>query len=169
MEFQLLETDPALLRAAAVDLGLREIPGVRHAPRIERWLVQLGVWWRDDETPWCGVAMAGWALDCGLKPPRTAFRARSWADWGSPLPYPARGAVVVFNRPGGAHVGIVVGRDQRGRLMVLGGNQGDAVSIAPFDTDRVVAYRWPPGEPMPRPDLRSPTLVSSAPSSTNEA
>lgn len=30
--------------------------------------------------------------------------------------------------------------------MVLGGNQGDAVSIAPMDVARVVSYRWPPDE-----------------------
>lgn len=169
MKLDLLPTDSELLRAAAADLGLREIPGVRHAPKIQRWLAQMGAWWTDDETPWCGVAMDGWARSCDLKPPSAAFRARSWADWGTPLPYPARGAVVVFNRPGGAHVGIVVGRDQLGRLLVLGGNQGNAVSVAPFDTDRVVAYRLPPGQKAPNPGPRLPTIASSAPASTNEA
>jgi hypothetical protein len=29
--------------------------------------------------------------------------------------------------------------------MVLGGNQSDAVNIKPFDTSRIVGYRWPAG------------------------
>jgi hypothetical protein len=29
--------------------------------------------------------------------------------------------------------------------MVLGGNQGNAVTVAPFDRARVLGYRWPPG------------------------
>lgn len=46
-------------------------------------------------------------------------------------------------RNGGGHVGFVVGRDQNGKLMVLGGNQNNRVSIAPFDEDDFVAFRWP--------------------------
>jgi hypothetical protein len=39
----------------------------------------------------------------------------------------------------------VVGNDEAGRLMVLGGNQGNAVTVAPFDRARVLGYRWPSG------------------------
>jgi hypothetical protein len=75
--------------------------------------------------------------------------------------------VVVFNRQGGGHVGFVVGRDARGRLIVRGGNQGDMVSDAPFDTARVAGYRWPLEGPEPEYGL--PLILSSAPSSTREA
>ncbi len=59
------------------------------------------------------------------------------------------GCVVVFERAGGGHVGLVVGETAGGRLLVLGGNQGDAVSVAAFQRERVVAYRWPPGRDLP--------------------
>ena len=58
-----------------------------------------------------------------------------------PLQAPTVGCVVVFEREGGGHVGLVVGADTKGRLLVLGGNQGDAVSIAPFDRSRVDMMR----------------------------
>ena len=61
---------------------------------------------------------------------------------GTRLDKPAYGCVVVFDRAGGGHVGFVVGKDKQGNLMVLGGNQGDAVNIKPFATSRVAGYVW---------------------------
>jgi hypothetical protein len=37
-----------------------------------------------------------------------------------------------------------------GDLLILGGNQGDAVNIRAFPRGRVLAYRWPPGRELPR-------------------
>lgn len=126
-------------------VGLKEIKGPKHNPTILKWLVQLGAWWHDDETPWCGVFVAQCMHACGFKLPRYWMRAKAWADWGIELKQPAYGAVVVFSRKGGGHVGLVAGIDKKGRIMVLGGNQGNQVSIEPFDHSRVVAYRWPGG------------------------
>ena len=64
-------------------------------------------------------------------------------------------------------MGFVVGRDPRARLLVLGGNQRDAVNISPFDTARVLGYRWPPGAPIVT--TPPPLIDSSAASSTHEA
>lgn len=83
------------------------------------------------------------------------------------LTHPVRGCVVVFERKGGGHVGLVEGRDQFGRLLVIGGNQGDAVSLAAFETARVLGYRWPVGVPLPSAPL--PTFAGGVPVSTNEA
>lgn len=160
-------TEPMWLQRARCDLGLRELPGAPTAPRIAGWLQQLGAWWRDDETPWCGTAVAAWMTACGIAPPSTWYRARAWSDWGSRLVNPVTGCVVVFERVGGGHVGLVVGQDQRGRLLVLGGNQGDAVCIAPFDRSRVLAYRWPAGMPYSTTGL--PVIASAAASSSREA
>lgn len=55
--------------------------------------------------------------------------------------------VVVFSRDGGGHVGFVVGQHQNGDLMVLGGNQSDAINIRAFSRSRVTGYRWPVNEP----------------------
>lgn len=161
---------PIWLALAREDIGLRELPGAPTEPRISVWLKRLGAWWRDDETPWCGTAVAAWMVASGVKPSRAWYRAKDWLNWGAPLDNPVEGCVVIFGREGGGHVGIVAGQDDRGRLMVLGGNQGNAVSIAPFERGRVLGYRWPleyiamldAGSALPR-------FASSGASSTNEA
>ena len=158
---------PAWLTAAQADIGLREVPGAPTAPRIVQWLRDLRAWWKDDETPWCGTACAAWMRAAGITPPKAWYRAREWATWGQPLTVPVLGCIVVFERQGGGHVGLVAGIDSAGRLMVLGGNQGNAVSIAPFDRSRVLAYRWPAGATDPQ--LPLSLMVSSAASSSDEA
>lgn len=170
------------LQEAQLDLGLAELPGPRTHPRILEMLDQadgtLGDGKtlqsiRDDETPWCSSALCAWMEAAGIKSPRSAM-ARSWAKWGIALDGPAVGCVVVFWRgdrkgPSG-HVGIVTGRDKRGNLMVVGANQSNAVTEAPFGTERVLSYRWPTGRPIPKTGFTSlPARVSGAPLSTNEA
>jgi len=39
-------------------IGLAEVPGKNHNPMILNWLHELKAWWKDDETPWCGVFVA---------------------------------------------------------------------------------------------------------------
>lgn len=136
-------SEPLWLRIAREDLGTAEVPGAATSPKIRRWLLSLGAWWRDDETPWCGVAVGAWMQAAGIQPPREWYRARAWASWGLELGAPQLGAVVVYERKGGGHVGLVVGRSSLGHIMTLGGNQGDRVSIAAFEPHRVLAYRWP--------------------------
>lgn len=159
--------DPPWLAEARRHEGLREIPGAPTAPTIQRWLADLGAWWRDDETPWCGVAVAAWMQAAGVTPlPRFWMRARAWADWGQPLPWAALGAVAVFSRKGGGHVGLVTGEDQDGNLLILGGNQGNAVNIRAFPRDRLLAFRWPPGRALPRFEQLA---MGSAAATTGEA
>jgi uncharacterized protein (TIGR02594 family) len=86
--------------------------------------------------------------EVGIEPPLVGARARAWLDWGQVILSPALGCVVVYERKGGGHVGFVVGRDEHGNLMTLGGNQGDRVSIRPFEMSRVLGYRWPPQYPV---------------------
>jgi uncharacterized protein (TIGR02594 family) len=97
------------------------------------------------------------------------MRAKAWAEWGSRLSAPIPGCIVVFERQGGGHVGFVVGRTAKGHLMVLGGNQGNRVSIAPFDRTRAIAYVWPSGMPMPPHSVLAMLDAGSAQLSTNEA
>lgn len=137
------------IEAGRLQLGVAEIQGPQTSAVIASWLHRLSAWWSDDETPWCGVFVAHCIEAAGLQLPKNWMRAKAWAEWGSRLPAPVPGCVVVFERQGGGHVGFVVGRDQRGNLMVLGGNQGNRVSIAPFDRNRAIAYAWPTGIPLP--------------------
>ena len=73
---------------------------------------------------------------------KNLFRASAWADSQlmTKLYKPAYGCIVTFTRQGGGHVGFVVGKDTRGNLMVLGGSQGNAVSIAAFLSGRATGF-----------------------------
>lgn len=134
------------LDIARKDIGLKEIKGPKHASRITQWLVKLGAWWRDDETPWCGVAVGGWLSEAGEAIPKAFYRASAWADWGKDANGPKLGAIAVLTRTGGGHVGIVTGVSLDGKYVrLLGGNQGDSVCEAWFAADRVTAYRLPVG------------------------
>lgn len=145
--------DPRWLKLARADLGLRETPGIANNPvllkRFAAITRALGVAYNADSTPWCGAIMAWWMTQCGIAPPAIAVRAKSWATWGVPLVSAAQltpGAVLVFGREGGGHVALYVGEDAT-HFHVLGGNQGDAISIMRIATDRCIAMRWPAKEP----------------------
>jgi uncharacterized protein (TIGR02594 family) len=89
--------------------------------------------------------------------------ALDWANWGTRLPGPAVGAFAPMKRQGGGHIAIVVGRDQNNRLMLLGGNQDDAVNIAPYKATRPLSFRWPKEVAAPvRTGFKSLPLVRSA-------
>lgn len=163
---------PRWLDRARSYLGMREIPGAAHNPVIIRWWERIKAPFRDDETPWCGAFVGGVLAEEGLPIVPGPAGARNWLKLGVPLDRPAVGCVVVFwrGKPSGwsGHVGFVVGRDRFGNLMVLGGNQGDAVTIKPFSRDRVLGYRWPSVWPTKeRFDL--PLLTSDGKVSTDEA
>lgn len=72
--------------------------------------------------------------------------ARSWLNWGGMcLERPAYGAVTVLwrvrRRHWKGHVGFYVGQEGS-NLLLLGGNQGNAVSIRSYPADRLLGYRW---------------------------
>lgn len=140
---------PSWLIVARSYLGVTEVPGKGDSPVIQRWLRGLKAWWSDDATPWCGVFAATCLREAGYQPPQHWYRARAYLDWGSALPSPRLGCIVIYERKGGGHVGFIEGRDASGRLMTLGGNQGDRVCILPFDPARVLGFRWPPGVAQP--------------------
>jgi uncharacterized protein (TIGR02594 family) len=160
--------EPLWMTEARKHIGLAEIPGPKHHPEITRWLKKLGGWWSDDETPWCGTFVAHCMQECGIPIPKFWMRAKAWAEWGARLAKPITGCVVVFERKGGGHVGFVVGRTQNNLLMVLGGNQGNRVSIAPFESTRVIGFYWPMAVPLPV-DQNLPLMLAGGPVSMSEA
>ena len=116
-----------------------------------------------DSIPWCGLFVAQCMTEAGIKPPPIAVRAKAWATWGDPCP-PQRGAVLVFQRDGGGHVGFYSG-ETASAYRVLGGNQGDAVSEVLISKSRCIAVRWPKGLPQ----NGGRTFVAAGAISTNEA
>ena len=142
-------TEPRWLAEARRHLGAREISGRKHNPLILRWWTLIRAPFTDDETPWCAGFVGGVLESCELRSSRSAA-ARSYLKWGRALASPRPGCIVVFARgPRFGHVGFVVGTDRAGNLLVLGGNQGDAVNIKPFARGRVLGYRWPANEALP--------------------
>ena len=141
-------------------IGLTEIKGPQHNPEIvAMWKAIKRGGIRDDETPWCAAFVGACLERVGIQ--STRFEgARSYASWGEKLEKPVAGCVVVFSRDGGGHVGFVVGQDKASNLLVLGGNQADAVNVKAFPRSRVTAYRWPVGEPMPMGAL--PVMAATA-------
>ena len=146
--------DPAWLAAARTRLGTREAPGPANSATILGWAKRLGtrvlgMIYNADSVPWCGVFVASSLAEADIKAAPIAVRAKAWTTWGQAL-RPERlapGAVLVFEREGGGHVGFYVGEDAIA-YHVLGGNQGDAVTIARIAKARCIARRWPTGRPV---------------------
>lgn len=140
------------MNVATTLLGTREYPGASNNPAIMRWAARtarfLGVRYDGDAVPWCGLFVCYSLVEAGFVPASIAVRASAWAAWGVPLQRGAYGAVLVFTRQGGGHVGFYVGEDAN-HYHVLGGNQGDAVNVMRLAKDRLTAIRWPCGYGMP--------------------
>ena len=155
---------PTWLVEARKHIGLKEIKGKVHAPEIIQFWKDIkrgGI--KDDETPWCAAFVGAMLERVGVKSTRFES-AKSYLDWGQLLALPVVGCIVIFTREGGGHVGFVVGRDTKGNLLVLGGNQGDEVNIRSFPVSRVTGYRWPIDRPIPKEPL--PTLSAAQLSKT---
>lgn len=159
-------TDPRWVAEARKNLHVREIKGPQHCPEILQYWRDIkrgGI--KDDETPWCAAFVGAMLERVGIQSTRFES-ARSYLTWGTELREPVPGCIVVFTRDGGGHVGFVVGQNENRDLLVLGGNQSDAVNIRAFPRARVTGFRWPAGEALPG-DVRLP--VTTAQKSTSEA
>lgn len=168
-----MATDPKWLREARSRFGTKEVAGSASSPTILSWAKRLGskvlgMVYNADSVPWCGVFVASCLAEDDIKAPPIAVRAMAWATWGLAIRSErlAPGAVLVFERQGGGHVGFYVGEDPVA-YHVLGGNQGDAVTIARIEKTRCVARRWPAGRPV----IGKPVQIAAKgkPISRNEA
>ena len=99
------------------------------------------------KNPWCGdfvetcirMGLPGEPLlgALGVNP----YWARNWMLFGQETK-PVSGAVLVFERGSGGHVGFAVGQEDT-HFFVLGGNQSDAVTVARIAKSRLLGARWP--------------------------
>lgn len=137
-------------------LGVEELEGQLSNPQVLAWLQAEARWVTDDETPWCSAFVGAVARLLRLPRPTgaDALRARAWLRSGTLVHLHEAQAgfdVVVLKRgsgvqPGPAviqapgHVGFFVAREP-GRVKLLGGNQGNAVSYAWFPAERVLGVR----------------------------
>jgi uncharacterized protein (TIGR02594 family) len=125
-------------------LGTKEIPGRRHTPAIVALWEHVRVRVLDDETAWCS-AFVNACLDRSGYATTGKANARSWLLYGQPCT-PMYGAVTVFWRGSPdswkGHVAFWL-RQEGSQIWVLGGNQGNRVSAAPYPAHRLLATRWP--------------------------
>ena len=113
-------------------------------PRIVAYHATTGGGSEPDSVPWCSSFVNFCVEKAGLKG-TDSKAARSWMKWGREATEFFPGCIVVLERgaaPQG-HVGFFVGTES-GRIRLLGGNQGDRVSIASFDASIVLAIRQAP-------------------------
>ncbi len=162
------EPAPRMLLEALNLYGTQEVVGKKNNPDILAWAEECNIkGYNADSIPWCGLFMAIVAHRSGKDLPSSPLWARSWAKWGTESPSAQLGDVLVFERGSGGHVGLYIGEDSD-CYHVLGGNQGDAVSIKRIAKSRCLAVRrqYKIGVP---PNVRRVLLSAAGSVSVNEA
>ena len=134
-------------------IGLKEVAGSVSNPAIAAMLA-LYSGQLPDETPWCSafVTYVCWLLNL---PHSKSLAARSWLNIGEPIALADckpgvdvvilnRGGPLTPNQPGPGHVGFFAGVQSSGvdmRVLVLGGNQSNSVSVASFRATDILGLR----------------------------
>ncbi|HZT48538.1 MAG TPA: TIGR02594 family protein [Hyphomicrobiaceae bacterium] len=157
---------PRWLELAWADLGVAEAPGADNNSKVLRYYADAGhPEVRADEVAWCAAFVGACLERAGVGGTRSLM-ARSYLAWGEPLSEPRAGAIAVLSRgsdPSLGHVGFLVGLTPS-QAVLLGGNQGDAVSVAAFPRAHLLGLRWPAtavttdGAPAP---IRNPVIDST--------
>ena len=122
--------------------GVAEVPGRGNEPRIVMYHASTSGGGAPDETPWCS-SFVNWCVEqAGLRGTESKM-ARSWhnQNWGTVVAAnPVVGDIVVLSRTGGGapagsgHVGFYLS-DDAGTVQILGGNQGNRISIARYPSN----------------------------------
>lgn len=135
-----------ILKVAFSQLGIKEISGDEDNPQIVKYAEETGIGGiNNDEIAWCSTFVNWCAKESDLPLSKKA-NARSWLNVGQKVTSPKPGDIVVFWRESihswKGHVGIFLGfNGNANKLYCLGGNQSNAVTIATYDTGKVLGYR----------------------------
>ena len=136
---------PKWLSEAWRELGQREVSGTGDNPRVMALYREAGhAEIQHDETAWCAAFAGACLARAGFKG-SGSLMARSYLEWGEEAHEPRTGAIAVLSRagdPASGHVGFLIGATD-GSVILLGGNQGDAVSVTAFPRSRLLGLRWP--------------------------
>lgn len=137
--------DAPWLKEAWREFGETERGGTRENARIVALFRDAGhPEIARDEVAWCAIYVGACLERTGLRATRSLL-ARSYLEWGTALAEPRPGAVAVLSRgrdPSKGHVGFWLG-EAGADIVLLGGNQSNAVSVARYPKSRLLALRWP--------------------------
>lgn len=134
-------------------LGKGEVPD---RAALQDYLTTGGANLDPATTAWCAAYVNASLGHAGIKGTGSNM-ARSFLNWGEGVKEPQQGDLAVFTRgdPKGpyGHVGFFDSYTPEGKIKVLGGNQGDAVSYASYDPGQLLGFRRPAsnGQPVASP------------------
>jgi uncharacterized protein (TIGR02594 family) len=134
-------------------VGTKEVPGTMSNPLILAMLKLDSSWPADDAVAWCSAFTSFIAWICRL-PRSKSLGARSWLNVGIPISLQdakADSDVVILKRGPGVqpgpevieapgHVGFFAGVEGD-RVLLLAGNQGDAVNVSSFPISNILGIR----------------------------
>lgn len=140
----LKKNSPNIIIEAIKHIGIQEILGKDHNPKILQWAEELGLkkTYTNDEIPWCGLYVAIVCQRTDKEVVANPLWARNWLKFGTKQTIAMLGDLLIFERGSGGHVGFYVGEDDD-CYHVLGGNQGDKVSVTRIRKIRCLGIRRP--------------------------
>lgn len=155
---------------AAGELGVKEGKGGLNNPRVVKLFADAGfAGIKQDSVAWCAAAVGAMLARANIKP-SGSLAARSYEGWGVGLAAPVLGCIATKKRGNSTwqgHVGFVVGANKT-HIFLLGGNQGDAWSVAQFPRGEFTSFRWPANTPIPT-DYNLPSTIAGAKAGVSEA
>ncbi len=141
------ETMPPWMAEMHRRMGLHE---VQHKAKLIDFL-KIGKFLGDPASlPWCGDAVESCIAKVLPSEPLPAnpFWAQGWASFGIDVKAPLVGSIGVIRWSAKAgHVGFVAGVEG-GKVVLLGGNQANAITLASFPRDKFIAFRHPKTYPV---------------------
>lgn len=143
----------AILKIAAKEVGVREVTGPGHNPRIEEYNRTMALSFppTDDDIPWNGQ-FVGWVVkQAGYTDFPNSAVSRSWETWGQSSEDAIGdweiGCIMVAWRgspdAGAGIAGIYIGDKDEKNVRVLAGNIFNAVDATTISKERVTACRLP--------------------------
>ncbi len=125
-------------------VGVKEVRGKKHEPKIQAMFKAAIGSVMSDETPWC-AAFVNYCLETAGIKGTGKLNARSFVKYGAKaLGTYHKGDIVVFWRGSKdswkGHVGFYAGEDEK-NIIVLGGNQSNQVCFKKYPKSRLLAVR----------------------------
>ncbi len=97
---------------------------------------------KTDQTAWC-AAFVNYCLEKSGTTGTMHALAFSFKNWGEKIQNPAFGSIAIHKK---SHVGFVIGKNNKGSIVLLGGNQNNAVNMSPFLLGGIDRYVYPSGQ-----------------------